>query len=362
MTPTRLGIVVIDVQASFVNSAANAAMTQILANTKTVLGLAGQHKTPLFISFEASKDASSGHNLPADVRATVPGHAREFIKTTFAATSLPTFATAVQQANLTHVVVLGAETDVCVMQTVLGLRAMGLTVILQLDAVFSSEPNTAPALRRMRQAGVLAAGMAQVRSYIEQPSNLPPATTGGSVTILKPLKVAAILNGFSAAALGGATDPHRAAKEARLRELLLLSEWFAFPLYGTVSGAIPASYSGLIKKSIRPVAELAQAAGVEQIIVAGNDNGLQALVASHGKGRDLFIMEDALLSAGATGAQAGVLDGLYTQGAVPLTYKAFYYGMTRSVSMQEWPSAAWVQRDAEYYPKTKAPEELPPII
>jgi hypothetical protein len=31
------------------------------------------------------------------------------------------------------------------------------------------------------------------------------------------------------------------------------------------------------------------------------------------------------------------LDGLYTQGAVPLTYKAFYYGMT------------------------KAPESLPPI-
>ena len=46
--------------------------------------------------------------------------------------------------GLTHAVVLGAETDVCVMQTVLGLRRMGLTVILHSDAVFSSESNVGP--------------------------------------------------------------------------------------------------------------------------------------------------------------------------------------------------------------------------
>ena len=53
------------------------------------------------------------------------------------------------------VVVAGAETDVCVMQSCFGLLEMGFEVFLLEDCVFSNEANVGPALRRMQQAGVV---------------------------------------------------------------------------------------------------------------------------------------------------------------------------------------------------------------
>jgi len=38
-----------------------------------------------------------------------------------------------------------------------------------------------------------------------------------------------------------------------------------------------------------------------------------------------------------------------------------YYGLTRSVDLNEWPKA-WAARDPTDYPKTKAPEDLPSIV
>jgi nicotinamidase-related amidase len=359
---TKLGIVVIDVQQEFVQIAANANITQIIDNTKTVFELAERTKTQLFITYEGAKQGTQG--LPAQLRAAMPDHAREFIKTTFAATGLPAFASAVGQAGLTHVVVLGAETDVCVLQTALGLRSIGFVVILQQDAVFTSEPNTGPALRRMQQAGVVLAGMPQVRSYIEGQSPVPVAPTAGPVKIIKPLKIAALLAGLTDQALDSAVDPFKTAKLARLRELLLISEWFDIPLYGTGAGsALPAQLQGLITKQIHPVTELTQGSngGIQQVVLAGigTDQEITGLVENLGTTLDIFILEDGLIS---SGSQVSVLDALYTNGAVPLTYKSLYYGMTKSVDLNEWPSQAWVGRDPIYYPKTKAPEDLPPVL
>jgi nicotinamidase-related amidase len=358
--PARPGIVVIDAQQLFVQWAANKDIGQIIDNIGALLQLAGQRATPLFITYEASKDASSGHNLAPALQPLVPGHAQEFIKTTFAATSLPAFAAAVKQANLTHLIVVGAETDVCVLQTVLGLRAMGHAVVLQKDAVFTSETNTGPALRRMEQAGVALASSAQVTAYLEGTSPLPLAQ-GGPVVIIKPMSIAFILNGLTDAALAGTQDPYKTAKLARLRELLLISEWFDVPLYSTTAGSpLPTQLAGLITKQIQPVAELAQSA-VAQVVIAGSGAGLASLVSSQGASRDVFLLEDGLLASGAAAAHDAALEQLYTGGAVPLTYKALYYGMTKSVDLSEWP-AAWQARDPIYYPKTKAPEDLPPII
>jgi hypothetical protein len=51
--------------------------------------------------------------------------------------------------------VAGGETDVCVLQSVLGLIEAGLQVFLLEDALFSSEPNIGPAMRRMQSAGAI---------------------------------------------------------------------------------------------------------------------------------------------------------------------------------------------------------------
>ena len=54
-----------------------------------------------------------------------------------------------------QIAVAGGETDVCVLQSVLGLLALGKQVFLLEDALFSSERHVGPALRRMAAAGAI---------------------------------------------------------------------------------------------------------------------------------------------------------------------------------------------------------------
>lgn len=356
-TGKSVGIVVIDAQESFIQWAANPDIEAIIENIRSVLTLAGTQQVPLFITYEASKDVSSGSAMPAALRAAAPAHTQEFIKTTYAATGLPAFAKAVQLAARTHLIVVGAETDVCVLQTVLGLRELGYTVILQRDAVFTSEPNTGPALRRMEQAGVLMANMAQVKAYLEGSTPLPSPAANTPIRIIEPTSIAVVLDDLQDASVGASQDKNKAAKIARLRELLLISEWFDIPLYGSAA-ALPAQLTGLITKPIQPLSGLAQSP-VTQLVFAGTDKDLPTLLGSYGASRDVFLLADGLLASAA--GQPAALEQHYQAGAVPLTYKSMYYGMTKSVDLGEWPKA-WADRDPIYYPKTQAPEALPPIV
>ncbi|MCA9673032.1 MAG: isochorismatase family protein [Myxococcales bacterium] len=350
----KLGIVVIDIQQSFVQSAASA-ITPVLQNAQTIFQLAAQHpEVPFLITYEADKS----NGLPAQLAAMQPPHAQDFVKMTYDATGLSTFAAAVTQHGLTHAVVLGAETDVCVMQTVLGLRRMGLTVILHSDAVFSSESNVGPALRRMQQAGVMMANTQQVRSYIDKTAGLPQPSNQ-PVRVLERMKVAIVLNQLSDAALAQSADANKNAKLARLRELLLISEWFDMPLYSATPGALPMSLQGLTSQPVRSLAELAQNSAITQVVFAGTDQGLAAQVASYGAARVSFLLEDGLVAP--SGTTSNALEPLYQQGAVPLTYKSLYYGVTKAVFPDTWPQT-WITRDSVFYNKVQPPESLPPIV
>ncbi len=359
VTQGSVGIVVIDVQEAFVDTAKNPDVPGIVARTKNTLELAGAEGLPLFITYEASQ--SGDHALHAPLTPVVPPQAQSFIKTTFAATGLPQFAQAVQESGLTHLVVLGAETDVCVMQTVLGLRRMGLTVMLEKDAVLSSETNPSPALRRMQQAGTLLVDESEVAGYAGQPSTLPPSSDA-DVRVLRPLHVGVVLNDFTDAALAQSSDPLVAQKEARLRELLLVSEWFDLPVYVSDGAlALPQAYASLFHGPLRPMSQIGQDSGVEQLVFAGTDGGLPSAISSRMDSHETFVVEDALFSLAAPGAQAQMLAPLFADGLVPTTYKSFYYEMTQSVEVSQWPSQSWIAKFDEYYWITQAPEDLPPM-
>jgi len=232
-------------------------------------------------------------------------------------------------------------------------------VILQEDAIFTSEPNTGPALRRMKQASVQLAGLVQVKAYLEGKASAPVAPSG-PIRLVRPLAVAAVLNGLDDSSIAASLDSHKQEKLARLHELLLIAEWFEIPLYGTTT-TLPSSFKGIITKPIRPLSELAQNVAATQVLVAGTDEGMEELVGGMGS-RDVFLMEDAVLAARPAADHAALLDGLYRQGIVPTTYKSFYYDMTKSVDPDEWPSKSWLTKFDEYYNKTQAPEDLPPMI
>jgi nicotinamidase-related amidase len=351
-TMGTLGIVVIDVQETFVTGSSTPDMAGVIERTKSILELAGTNDVPVVISFEASQ--TGDHALHAPLEPSVPPAAQRFTKTTFDATGLAAFHDAVAASGVSHVAVLGAETDVCVMQSVLGLREMGLTVMLQTDAVFTSEPHTSPARRRMEQAGVAMIDLADVTTFTSG-SGLP-LPSRAAVRRAEPLQMGVVLNAFDAAALA-AGDPLTSQKGARLRELLLVSEWFDLPVYA--AAPIPAAYADYYQGTVRPLSQIATDGGVTQLTIAGSDDGLAAAVAGWSS-HDLFLMEDALLAV-AGGDHDALLQSLEQDGAIPTTYKSFYYEMTRSVDVQEWPSQTWIDRYDEYYRITQAPEDLPPM-
>ncbi len=66
-----------------------------------------------------------------------------------------TIRDAIAALGVTQFAVAGGETDVCVLQSVLGVLGMGYDVFLLEDTLFSEEPNTGPALRRMELAGAV---------------------------------------------------------------------------------------------------------------------------------------------------------------------------------------------------------------
>jgi len=78
-----------------------------------------------------------------------------FSKLAYDLTAETDIRNALLKSNRKQVAVVGAETDVCVMQSVLGLLRMGLDVFLMEDCVMSSTTDTSAALARMYACGAI---------------------------------------------------------------------------------------------------------------------------------------------------------------------------------------------------------------
>jgi nicotinamidase-related amidase len=354
-----LALVVIDVQETFVDIANNPDKPSVVERTKAAFELGTQTGIPVMVTFEASM--SGDHALHAPLVPFVSPQAENYVKTTFAATGLNHFASAVDASGATHLIVLGAETDVCVMQTVLGLRTLGKGVILQKDGVLSSETNPSPALRRMQQAGVTLADQTEVAAFAADPQHLPEVP-GVPVRITRPLEVGVVLNQLTPATYGASADPLKSQKFARLRELLLVSEWFGRAVYvDDPAAGLPSELASYYKGPLLPISQLGSASDLTQLFFAGTDANLASALEGWLGQRELYVMEDALLATSSPRALKDTLAPFFDQGLVPTTYKSFYYDMTKSVALEQWPSQEWVQKWEEYYWITQAPEDLPPM-
>jgi hypothetical protein len=208
---------------------------------------------------------------------------------------------------------------------------------------------------------VLLVDQAAVATYVADAATLPKGNYA-TVTITEPLKLGVVLNAFTSASVSGSADPLKTQKSARLRELLLVSEWFELPVYvDNPSAGLPSSLASYFQGELRPVSQIQQDSSVTQLVFAGTDSNVDDAIAARSGTHDVFVMEDALLASGSPAALKQMLAPLFEAGLVPTTYKAFYYDMTKSVDTAEWPSQTWVQKFEEYYWITAAPEDLPPI-
>ena len=117
-----------------------------------------------------------------------------FEKTRFGAADHPEFVARLEAESRNQIIVAGIEAHVCVLQTVLGVTALGYAVTLAGDAVGSRsarQDDRRFALDRMRRAGVVIAGTETVlfewthaaddpafRDVLALVKSLPPADDG----------------------------------------------------------------------------------------------------------------------------------------------------------------------------------------
>ena len=151
-----IGVILIDVQPSFLRYAfpeGGDGCEALLVRLVHLLMLTDWMDLPLIATFE--KPVAEHGELPEKLKAVFPPKGQRFVKNFFGCMTEPDIAYAVNELPVKQIAVAGAETDVCILQSVLGLLQMGYQVFLLEDCLFTSEPHPAPALRRMYQAGAI---------------------------------------------------------------------------------------------------------------------------------------------------------------------------------------------------------------
>ncbi|MFN8593562.1 MAG: isochorismatase family protein [Thermomicrobiales bacterium] len=151
--PDDVAIVVIDVQPYFLDGWMAGACEPLFARLEFLLALATVYDLPLLATFE-QPIAVKGW-LPERLEPFFPAHGERYTKETFNCCGEPPIVAAVERLDRAQIAVAGGETDVCVLQSVLGLIGAGKQVFLLEDVLFSSEPQVGPAIRRMEAAGAI---------------------------------------------------------------------------------------------------------------------------------------------------------------------------------------------------------------
>ena len=151
--PASLGILLIDVQPFFLEGWMAGAFEPFMARVEHLLGLASAYRLPTIATFEQPVERKGW--LPDRLTPWFPAAAQKLTKQTFDCAGEPEIRDAIASLGVTQFAVAGGEADVCVLQSVLGVLNLGFDVFLLEDALFSEEPNTGPALRRMEQAGAI---------------------------------------------------------------------------------------------------------------------------------------------------------------------------------------------------------------
>jgi nicotinamidase-related amidase len=153
---SNIGILLIDVQPAFLKSAFPKGGKQeesLMVRFEHLLMLVDWMDTPLIATFE--KPVSENGELPNRLEAVFPVKGQRYVKNYFGCTSEGEIRAAIEGMGVGQIAVAGAETDVCILQSVLGTLQMGYQVFLLEDCLFTSEQQPGPALRRMYQAGAI---------------------------------------------------------------------------------------------------------------------------------------------------------------------------------------------------------------
>jgi nicotinamidase-related amidase len=150
IAPDRCCGVIIDVQEFFLSQTGKRLRSRIKTNTRNFGRLLNYFGVPIVVTLERPVDQKG--SLPKEINKYL-GDAELFEKNFFDLTKDKKIRNHLEHLNKKQVVLAGCETDVCVLQSCLGLLSLGYEVYLVEELLFSSSRNVESAIARMQVAG-----------------------------------------------------------------------------------------------------------------------------------------------------------------------------------------------------------------
>ena len=143
--------IIIDVQGSFLEQLDGSDRSKIIRNTQHLARLLGYFKIPVVVTLEKPVDQKG--SLPQEVKQHLGPLATTFEKNFFDLSREDPIKSHLAQLGKKQAIVAGCETDVCVLQSCLGLLGLGYEVFVVENLVFSSSRNADAAIARMKAEG-----------------------------------------------------------------------------------------------------------------------------------------------------------------------------------------------------------------
>jgi nicotinamidase-related amidase len=146
---------IIDVQEFFISQAGKHLAPRIKTNTRNFARLLGYFKIPVVVTLE--RPVGLKGRMPKEIERQTQGRGRAepFEKDFFDLTKEKTIRDHIKRLKKKQAILAGCETDVCVLQSCLGLLELGYEVYVVEDLLFSSARNVDAALARMKAEGAV---------------------------------------------------------------------------------------------------------------------------------------------------------------------------------------------------------------
>ncbi len=361
----NVSLVVIDVQNYFIPGYPGAISAAIpgqneakkLANVLSLIKAAKKNDMNTFVTYEGSdKDIMA---MPDEMKKELPTNRfSQFIKAYFDITKKPEVSAALEKAGTKNIVVCGAETDVCVLQSVTGLIKKGYVVYLAEDAIYTSTTLNTPALKRMQLAGANIVETAEVIRAIEN-SDKPAIENKfkkmNDIPDIDVNKVAVVIVNYDDESLENVSDTKKEQKKERIKYLNHYAEVLEIPVFYLYDGRVeqvkkdmhlPLQVQFLkadnsYQKSTLELAASLKNKKISQVVIGGIDKDKSVQYSAAiliKKGIEVHLMEDVYFKNGGA-ADQGELDSLYHSGVVPSSFKMLIYDAAegiQSVLRKRW--------------------------
>ena len=126
---------------------------KIIANTGSFARLLAYFRIPIVVTLERPVDQKG--SCPREIMTYLGDMAELFEKDFFDLTKDRQIREHLEHLDKKQLVLTGCETDVCVLQSCLGLLSLDYEVYIVEDLLFSSSPNVQSAVARMQSAGAV---------------------------------------------------------------------------------------------------------------------------------------------------------------------------------------------------------------